>query len=285
MDWRNVMPWGFRALRFQGVLLPLLILVTACDRPHPGEAMVLSVQQATLDPAAASNTCASLAPKAAGECLALLAGQVAPEDRDAASGICGRVDDPLWAGECWFLVAEATAAAQGPAAAVDTCARAGQFARNCLGHLWLDAATRAHLAHPDDPVAAWAAYAPTASWLPPGDDPAPARRHQGTFFDARFNPTGAGGEPPALDAAWCAAFDAEQVRACRQAAVETLQRQLNRAAAQGVDMAVLCSDAPLPERVRAATGIHWRPDDAMDRRAAQLVSRSCEPVSAGGPPR
>jgi hypothetical protein len=183
-------------------------------------------------------------------------------------------------------VAESTAATHGPAAAVETCGRAGQFTRNCLGHLWLDAATRAHKAHPTDPTAAWEAYAPTAPWQPESDTPGPGKSHRSTFFDARFNPTGAGETaPPPIDVAWCASFPDELRRSCRQTAAGTLQRQLNRAAGQGVDMSVLCSDAPLAERVALATGVRWQPDEALDRRANQLVTRSCQPISKESAPR
>jgi len=214
----------------------------------------------------------------------LLAGQVALDDLETAAGLCGEIEDALWRDECWFLVAEATAASQGPEAAVDACGRAGRFDRNCLAHLWLDAATRAHAAHSDQPLAAWNAYAPTDSWtLPTADAEALARRHVSTFFDARFNPTGAGGEPPPIDAGWCSAFDGTRARACRQAATESLQRQLNRAAGSGVDRARLCGDGPLAERVAAATGVRWSPDDALDQRAEVLIARSCEPVREGAP--
>ncbi len=278
------MPGPSGPLTLQRLMPFLLILVSACDRPHPGEALVASVQQAHRDPAAAAAACRGLPPKAAGECLALLAGQVAPDDRQTAITLCEGTDDPLWQDECWFLVAEAIAAADGPGAAVETCGRAGRFARNCLGHLWLDAAARAHGAHPAAPQAAWEAYAPTGAWTVPGAEPdALARRHQGTFFDARFNPTGAGGEAPPIDASWCAIFEGARVRSCRQAATESLQRQLNRAAGAGVDLAVLCSEEPLAERVTAATGVRWLPDPALDQRAATLIERSCAPVAPGAP--
>ncbi len=264
------------------LLIP--IMFAACDTPHPAEVLVQSVQQADLDPGAAARACQGLPPKAAGECGALLAGQVALKDREAAAALCGELEDPLWQDECWFLVAEATAAAEGPDRAVDACGRAGRFARNCLAHLWLDAATRAHAAHGQDPPAAWAAYQPTAAWtVPDADARALASKHRGTFFDARFNPTGDPMASPAIDVGWCGDFEGPLVRSCRQAATESLQRQLNRAAGAGVDRGVLCGTGPLAERVAQATGVRWVPDDALDARATTLISRACAPVAPGAP--
>jgi hypothetical protein len=266
------------------VHVTVLLLLSACEVPHPGEAMVQSAQQAHTDPLAAARSCRALPPKTAGECEALLAGQVALDDLETAADLCGEIEDALWRDECWFLVAEATAASQGPESAVTACGQAGRFDRNCLAHLWLDAATRAHAAHADQPVAAWDAYAPTAAWtLPQADPDALMKRHVSTFFDARFNPTGAGTDPPPIDASWCTDFDGTRARSCRQAATESLQRQLNRAAGTGIDRERLCGDGPLAERVAVATGVRWVADDALDKRAAALIARSCEPVREGAP--
>ena len=259
-----------------------LILLIGCDSPHPGEVLVLSAQQAHSSPKAAAQACRQLPPKAAGECEALLAGQVALEDLSTATELCEAIEDPLWQDECWFLIAEATAASKGPAAAVAACGKAGRFDRNCLAHLWLDAATRAHASHDGQPLAAWEAYAPTSEWtLPQADAQALAKRHTSTFFDARFNPTGAGTQPPPIDAGWCEVFQGSLARACRQAATESLQRQLNRAAGAGVDRDRLCGEGPLAERVAAATGVRWVSDEALDRRASALVERSCAPARRG----
>jgi hypothetical protein len=229
------------------------------------------------DPLAAIKVCKELSEKPSGECLALLAGQLALDDLSLATQVCRDIRDTLWRDECWFMAAEATAASQGPQAAVSTCARSGRFATNCLAHLWLDAATRAHAIHPADPLAAWQTYAPTASWeVPEGKADILKRRHRSTFYDARFNPTGAGLSPPPVDTGWCGSFGPAMEQSCRRAAGQTLQRQLNRAAASGVDLAVLCGDGALAQRVQAATGVRWIPQEDLDRRAAAAVRRSCQ---------
>lgn len=53
-------------------------------------------------------------------------------DLKGAASTCEGVSAPLWQSECWFMVADASAA-RGQAA-VDLCARAKSFEEECLGH-------------------------------------------------------------------------------------------------------------------------------------------------------
>jgi len=47
---------------------------------------------------------------------------------------CRDLEDPRWAGECWFSVAEALAPKRWEA--LDACALAGPYLQECLYHLW-----------------------------------------------------------------------------------------------------------------------------------------------------
>jgi hypothetical protein len=47
---------------------------------------------------------------------------------------CEGIEDPRWAGECWFSVAESQAPDRW--AALDSCAKAGPYLQECLYHLW-----------------------------------------------------------------------------------------------------------------------------------------------------
>ncbi len=263
----------------------MLQLLFGCASTDTPRAHVEAARVAERDPAAAARICERLPSKQAGECLALTVATVRQRDLAAAKSLCVRIDDELWSDECWFWIAEAQATLDGPASAVTTCGRAGRFARACVGHLWLDSATRLHEAWPEDPVRAWGLHEPTSSWgagLARGADGSLAERHESTFFDARFNPTGAGSEPRPVDLSWCVAFGPPLARRCRQVGAATLQRQLNRAAIAGLDAAALCAEGDVAARVAAATGLSWIPHPSLDQRAAMWVDRACNP-RPGGP--
>ena len=59
-------------------------------------------------------------------------------DLGRARGLCGRIGDETWHGECLFSAAEAAVSRRGPfgyASAVELCLAADPFAENCLNHL------------------------------------------------------------------------------------------------------------------------------------------------------
>lgn len=68
-----------------------------------------------------------------GDCMAWKARkQSEVGDLEGAAATCEGVSAPLWQSECWFMVSDASAA-RGQAA-LDLCARAGDFEEECLGH-------------------------------------------------------------------------------------------------------------------------------------------------------
>ncbi len=268
-------------------------LLLACSDIDPARANLQAARVAESNPEAAAKACESLPRKEAGECLALTAAHLVGKNLPAARGLCERITDNLWADECWFWMAEAVAEVDGPVAGAKLCRRAGRFARNCVGHLWMGSANTALASTPDDPAGAWALHAPSLAWSEGLEDKPPGalvRRHRDTFFEARHNP-GSGSETAApIDLAWCLAFESTLAKSCRQAGASILQRRLNRAHPQGLSLDALCGEGALADRVKRATGVTWVPDPLLDQRATSLVQRACRqkegsPGPAGAPAR
>jgi hypothetical protein len=107
----------------------LLVLMIACSGgPSDAELYAEALQASSGE--ASIELCRSIEERSLSE--ECISGSVRLYPGSAAA--CDGIEDPRWAGECWFSVAESQAPDRWTA--LESCAKAGPYLHECLYHLW-----------------------------------------------------------------------------------------------------------------------------------------------------
>lgn len=260
--------------------LPLL-LATACGDPSSPSQDVTTyaevIASAGQDPERELKRCETLGDaELRADCAAVVA--VAAARRDGqVSRWCGRVPEGRWRDECTFQAAESALVTSGSQAAAALCQRSGQFAADCLVHVW-----QPQLGRITDRMgtqqfgtrysAADALYQRSLSQV--GDTPAFETAFWFSFFGAGFRNGGR------VDMGTCEGLPELGRQRCQRAAALLLTEPLEGILRSRGQLQAFCSQSN-PDTELAAALLGIQPSEALDQALAAQQPMIC---GGGGVP-